>query len=45
MHVPVTPAPPPMQAVPLATQRAPTQQPPPLQVLAAQHAWPAPPHG
>jgi hypothetical protein len=44
VHVPVVPAPP-LQAVPAARHCPPTQHPPPLQVLAAQHAWPAPPHG
>jgi hypothetical protein len=29
--------------VPLPRQTPPTQQPPPLQALAAQHAWPEPP--
>jgi hypothetical protein len=33
-----------MQALPAARQTPPTQQPPPLQALAAQQACPAPPH-
>ena len=41
MHIPSAPPP---QVVPLAWQVLATQQPPPLQVLAAQHAWPSPPH-
>src|SRR5215467_3790310 len=32
-----------MHIVPLPRQTPPTQQPPPLQALAAQQAWPAPP--
>ena len=42
MQVPVVLAPPP-QVAPAATHIPPTQQPPPVQVLDAQQAWPAVP--
>jgi hypothetical protein len=41
MHIPAVP--PPMQVAPAAMHMLPTQQPPPLQVLIAQQAWPGAP--
>ena len=39
----MTPVPPPVQVDPLAWHMLPTQQPPALQLLAAQQRWPSPP--
>jgi hypothetical protein len=41
VHMPLVP--PPMQVAPLAMHIPPVQQPPPVQVLAGQQAWPVPP--
>jgi hypothetical protein len=42
--MPVVPTPP-VQALPVARHWPATQHPPAVQLLAGQHAWPAPPHG
>jgi len=43
LQVPVTPVPPPVHVEPLAWHMLPTQQPPSLQLFAAQQRWPSPP--